>query len=241
MRRGIVKYLQLLGLVVIIVLLYSFSGNRNEKRKRANFDIVIQHNQNLFLTDEMLYQVILGADTTKLKNKIDSIDLNGLEVKLKNYGLVENAEVYETITKNVGIDIRQREPVARVMSDTSYYIDRKGKRMPLSTAYSARVPLITEVDSKRAEELFPLLEYIGQDEFLKQQVIGIQGRSSGDYKLLLRQYNFDVNFGPVTAIEKKMNNFKAFYNKAKRDSLLDRYSEINLKYTNQVVCTKIEV
>lgn len=239
MRRGIRKYIRLLGLVVAIVFLYSFSGNRNEKRKRTKFDIHIRHDQNLFLTDDMVYQDILAG--TNQQEQIDSLDLNGLEIKLRSYGLIENAEVYETITKNVGIDIRQREPIARVLADTSYYIDRNGERMPLSPAYSARVPLITQVNGEHAAALFPLLQRIDQDEFLKQEVIGIRGESSGDYKLLLRQYDFQVNFGSLSAIERKISNFKAFYKKAKRDSLLNQYSEINLKYTNQVVCTKIEV
>src|SRR5699024_6738281 len=200
MRKGILKYIQLPGLVVIIALLYSFSGNRNQHRKRGNFDIHIRHEQNLFLTDDMIFREVLGGKNRQLL--IDSLNLKGLEQKLKNYGLVENAEVYETITKDVGIEIRQREPIARVLGDTSYYIDRKGEKMPLSTAYSARVPLITQVNSKRAIALFPLLQKINEDKFLKQQIIGIRGEPSGDYKLLLRQYDFEINFGPVTAIEK---------------------------------------
>jgi cell division protein FtsQ len=35
-----------------------------------------------------------------------------------------------------------------------------------------------------------------------------------------------------------VNNFKAFYVKAIKDELLDKYSTINLQFDNQVVCVK---
>jgi len=49
-----------------------------------------------------------------------------------------------------------------------------------------------------------------------------------------------VLFGPPVEIENKFQKFKAFYKILKRDSLLENYSLINLKFKNQVVATKRE-
>ena len=42
-------------------------------------------------------------------------------------------------------------------------------------------------------------------------------------------------------INLKFNNLKAFYKKAAKDNFLDRYTEVNLQYYNQVVCTHAHV
>jgi cell division protein FtsQ len=39
-------------------------------------------------------------------------------------------------------------------------------------------------------------------------------------------------------LEKKINNFKAFYQKAFKDKILDSYKVVNLKFDKQVICTK---
>ena len=46
------------------------------------------------------------------------------------------------------------------------------------------------------------------------------------------------NVGTTKDLDKKMNNFKAFYQKAKKDKLLQTYKTVNLHFDRQVVCTK---
>ena len=73
---------------------------------------------------------------------------------------------------------------------------------------------------------------------MKECVIGIHVESDGNIILRMRKNNFNVLFGKVKEVEKKIQNFKAFYNKTKQDSLLTSYSLVNLKFNNQVVATK---
>ena len=40
------------------------------------------------------------------------------------------------------------------------------------------------------------------------------------------------------ALDKKLTNFKAFYKEADARNQLNRYKAINLKFDNQVICTK---
>jgi cell division protein FtsQ len=44
--------------------------------------------------------------------------------------------------------------------------------------------------------------------------------------------------GQIKQLEKKISNLKAFYIKATKDKVLDKYSKVNLQFGNQVVCTK---
>ena len=45
-------------------------------------------------------------------------------------------------------------------------------------------------------------------------------------------------FGVRENLETKLKNLKAFYQKAKKDMMLDVYKSVNLQFDNQVVCTK---
>ena len=53
-----------------------------------------------------------------------------------------------------------------------------------------------------------------------------------------RNFNYQIEFGKIINAEKKFKNYKAFFQKAILDSSLTKYKNINLKFTQQVVCTK---
>jgi cell division protein FtsQ len=50
--------------------------------------------------------------------------------------------------------------------------------------------------------------------------------------------DFEVLVGTLYNLEIKLQNLKAFYQKAKKDKMLDVYKSVNLQFENQVVCTK---
>ncbi|PKP16128.1 MAG: cell division protein FtsQ, partial [Bacteroidetes bacterium HGW-Bacteroidetes-23] len=131
-------------------------------------------------------------------------------------------------------------PVARIFEGNgSYYIDYKGTKMPLSAIYTARVPLVSGgINDKNREDLNELFRMIHDDEFLKKNIIGIQVLPSGSLKMKNRNFDYDIDFGKTINMEKKFRNYKAFFQKAVQDSSIHGYQLINLKFTQQVVCTK---
>jgi len=78
------------------------------------------------------------------------------------------------------------------------------------------------------------------DEFMKEYVVGLDVSDEGDVFLRIRKNEIKVLFGKSEEIETKFQKFKAFYKLTKKDSLLDNYSLINLKFKDQVVATKKE-
>jgi cell division protein FtsQ len=53
-----------------------------------------------------------------------------------------------------------------------------------------------------------------------------------------RGFDFDVEFGKPVNVDKKFANYKAFLQKAVQDSIAFQYKKINLRFTQQIVCTK---
>mgnify|MGYP003494756603 FL=1 len=75
-------------------------------------------------------------------------------------------------------------------------------------------------------------------DFLKKNITGMRIENDGDVILGTRNYDYDIMFGKTINMEAKFNNYKAFYQKAVSDSSINYYKKINLKFTQQVVCTK---
>ncbi|MGY0425987.1 MAG: cell division protein FtsQ/DivIB, partial [Polaribacter sp.] len=130
--------------------------------------------------------------------------------------------------------------IARIIADNnSYYIDRQGVKIPLSSNYSARVLLVSGVKSKEEiKEILPLIHTILADLFLHKEVIGIEKSDVNEYQFSVRSGNYKIDFGKISDIEVKFKKLKAFYNTTFKDKTIQKYKTINVKYHNQVVCTK---
>ena len=82
---------------------------------------------------EMVNKLLIQNDAT-VKNQAKSvIDLHKLESRVLSHPMVESAAVFLTVDGSLKTKIRQRTPIARVLSNNeSYYIDRQAKRIPLA-------------------------------------------------------------------------------------------------------------
>ena len=58
------------------------------------------------------------------------------------------------------------------------------------------------------------------------------------YILLIREFDFLVDFGTSEDREIKISNFKAFYKKSLKDKTIETYNRVNLQIASQVICTK---
>jgi len=119
------------------------------------------------------------------------------------------------------------------------YIDDQGGFMPLSTNYTARVPMVTgNVDKKNLYKIYKVAKKVQEDTFLKKHVTVINQNSDSTFSLRLRQCNFDVYIGKLKQLDKKINNLKVFYKKATKENVMSKYKLVNLQFDSQVICTK---
>lgn len=222
-----------------VAFLYSFSSQRNESRNFKEADIEFAQSEG-FITREVVNNLLIQKFGTIKSIRKDKLDLNNVEKSLDKNPMIDKAEVYATVDGKLRAVITQKKPVARIFQGAeSYYIDYKGGKMPLSDTYTARVPLVAgEVDSIDAPKLHDVLNYINDDGFLKKNIIGIEVAANGDLVMKSRNYGYLIQFGKPQNVEAKFNNYKAFLQDAAKDTLIEQYKTINLKFTQQVVCTK---
>jgi cell division protein FtsQ len=196
--------------------------------------------------------------------RYEKVNIPSLENTLNQMPAIENAEVSVALNGEVVIRIKEREPLIRVITahQESYYIDRTGKLMPLSDRYTANVLIATGniydryawryklnisdikkdsllVKKSLLDDLYDLAAYIDKDPFFKEQVEQVYINEQGDIELVPKIGDQRIIFGNTQYIEKKFKKLKLFYTEGlnKTDGW-NLYSVINLKYKDQVVCTR---
>ena len=176
----------------LVIVLFSFTSNRNENRKLTKTKVVFVGENASFLKQETVNKLLIenNADASAIRK--DKLDLNKLEKAVSSDPMVEKSEVFVTIDGVLKAVVKQKTPIVRVFDGKrSFYIDYKGNTMPLSANFTARVPLVLGVIRKQnSEALAELFRKIYDDEFLKKNIIAIQIMPNGSLKMLNRNFFF---------------------------------------------------
>ena len=136
--------------------------------------------------------------------------------------------------------IDQREPVLRVISKESYYVDKEGEVMPLSTKFTSRVVVATGNVTKEfaSKKLYPFVMMIRENEFWNAYIEQIVVRQNEDIVLIPKVGNFQIVLGQVDGADARMEKLMLFLKRGIAKKGWNRYKEVNLKFKNQIVCVR---
>jgi len=233
MRVNWSKIILTLILILIVGLFYS-ANTINLKRSINNVVVEFQASDKLFITKDSILNLI----PKEYPNK-NSININHIESVINSNGFIKNSEAYVSIDGDLIIEIKQRNPIGRIIDDNStFYIDDESKIMKMSKLYSSNVPVIFNfAESLNYDRVYKMCDLVYNDEFLKKNVTRINFLKNDNITLNFRNYGFDLIIGEYKNIDKKIENFKAFYYRSVNNETLNKYSTINLQFENQVVCS----
>ena len=234
------NYIKLIVLLGVVVFLFAFASGRNANRNISKPHVKFIGENNLLITNETVSKLLIQNYGGVKNVPKETLVLNELEKALKSNPMIKTAEVYVAVNGKLNAEIEQKIPIARVSTNASYYIDDEGSSMPLSKNYSARVPMVTGyVEKNNLKKVFKIARKINKDEFLKKHVFEIHQDINMNFYLRLRKCDFIVQLGDGEFLDKKINNLKAFYKQNQKNNTLNKYSQVNLQFENQVICTKI--
>ena len=234
------NYIKLIVLLGVVVFLFAFASGRNANRNISKPHVKFIGENNLLITNETVSKLLIQNYGGVKNVPKETLVLNELEKALKSNPMIKTAEVYVAVNGKLNAEIEQKIPIARVSTNASYYIDDEGSSMPLSKNYSARVPMVTGyVEKNNLKKIFKIARKINKDEFLKKHVFEINQDINMNLYLRLRKCDFIVQLGDGEFLDKKINNLKAFYKQNQKNNTLNKYSQVNLQFENQVICTKI--
>lgn len=240
MKRFNWPTIRLLLMLALVIFLYSFTEKRNLNRKVTKAEVVFVGENQLFVKQQAVNKLLIENRQGPKTIATDALDLNKLEKTIDSHPLIDKSEVSVSVDGVLKAVVKQKTPIARINGKgASFYIDYKGNKMPLSENYTARVLLVSgEINDKNKEDLAKLFRVIYDDVFLKKNIIGMQVMPNGSVLMLNRNYNFKIDFGQLINVEQKFKNYKAFFQKVVLDSSIAEYKKIDLRFAEQVVCTK---
>jgi len=234
------NYIKGFLLLSLVIFLYGFSYQKNNAKKVKEILVEFDAGKNLFMDFQMVNKLLIQNGAT-VKNQAKSvIDLHKLEKNVLSHPMVENAAIYLTVDGSLKAKVKQRTPIARVLLGAeSYYIDKQAKKMPLSLNYSARVLLISgDIKDDDIKDIHFLVTAILNNDFLEKQIISIKKMPNDEFLLNTRIGDQKILIGEIDDLSKKLRNLNSFFSKTMADETINNYALINLKYNNQVVCTK---
>jgi len=239
------KWLQFSSIRLILfcfclMFLVAFTNERNNNRLLQNVKVEFVGNEFLFISHDSVNKLLIENNRKPSDYKKVQLDLKQLENKINQHPFVQQSEIYLSVDGQLHARVEQKRPIARVFSmNQVFYIDENGFQMPVSEHYSARVPIFYgDYNETTKNQVLMVLKAIDQDEFLTKQIVGVEMLSNGNFKLRNRDFDFEIDFGKPVNVARKFANYKAFYQKAIVDEKMLEYKKINLRFTEQVVCTK---
>lgn len=248
-----------IGIVVVLSFVEKSQENIvfNHNEVRINIDY---ETENRFVDEEGVKAYVVNLKDTTQKY-LGDFDVLSIEQKINGNSAIKDAQVYKTIDGKLVVNVKQRRPIARIFSrGESYYIDEYGSLMPLSNKYTSRVVVVSGIlnepfasrykinynelpDSLASktllDDLFILTNYIDKSSFWKAQIEQVYVNKDLDFELIPKVGNHKIVLGGVDNIDNKFSRLMVFYEKALPKTGWNEYSEINLKFKNQIVCTKI--
>jgi len=233
------------AVIILAYLLFAiFYLNPHSKKdvicKDIKIDIVDTLDRHYLNANEIINS-ITKAGLMPVGKELSQVNGAAIESLLKENRLIKRAECYKTINGNVRIKVYQREPVLRVFSTKgSYYIDNEGEIMPVPDNFAAYVPVASGFieDEYAKKQLYEFVSFLQQDKFWNSQIKQIYINSNGDVELTPAVGNHQIILGKMEDYKENLEKLRLFYEKGLSKVGWNKYSVINLKYKNQVVCTK---
>lgn len=252
------------GLLVVVVL---FIARKKQEDTIVGVPMVAISvvDENTFLTEAELLtrlrRLHLYYDNQIMRN----LNTTAIEANIRKMHEVSDVQVYKQLGGNWGIKVKIRQPFARIFNRNgeSFYVDSEGKTMATSPNFTARVLVFNgfindKCDSvsvnaieqnpklkeqRTLDEIYRIAKVIHEDAFLSAQITQVHRDRWGDFILIPRIGDHRIILGHANnekVVSEKLKKLKIFYREGLPFTGWNEYETINLKFRNQVVCTRKE-
>ncbi len=248
MFKSVVKIGFFALLVTLVIISMAFSSGRLAQVNCHELVVLIDEDSPRFIDEDEIARLVKKADGKLFEKKLNEINTEQLEIELSKETTIKKVEIYRRVTGGnmdfkgkLMVEVSQRDPIVRIRNDKDdFYLDCEGIRIPASQSFTSKVLLVNgHPDEKYArEQLLPLVIFIHENEFWNAQIEQLQVSKDGEVILSTLVGDQLIEFGKPSDYQVKLRNLKALYEQAFPRMGWNHYSRINLKYTNQVVCTK---
>ncbi len=248
-----------------IIFFSAFAERQHNQRLVLGVDVTISRKADHFFVAEEEVKMSLIARGFGLPNQtLSTIDIPSIEKLINAHAAVQSCEACINVEGKVLISIIQRKPIARLINlkGESYYFDDMGRLMPWSDKYTAPVILVNGffIESYAAmsavdfstipadsalrsvmllDDIWQVVKQIDADSFLRVQMVQVYLSQENGFELVPRIGNQKIILGTAEGVEGKFKKLGLFYTYGlNQTSRWNDYCVIDLRFKNQIVCTK---
>jgi len=194
-----------------------------------------------FVNEQDVLSLLKVAALNPINKPMSEVNTDKIETELLKNQMISQIEAYKTPSGKIKLEIKQKLPILRVIgTHGNFYIDNLGSVMPVSSRYVVHVPIATgHVEKEFAmTDLYKFALFLQKNDFWNSQIEQIYVHADHEVEITPRVGDHRIILGQLDNFEEKLNNLLLFYKQAVPKIGWDKYNTINLKYRDQIVCTK---
>lgn len=248
MFRKLLKLTGFLVLIVFIIGTLAFTSIESRNIICSDIQVVFNKNDLIKIDKEKLIRIVKSADNKIPGKTLNEINSEIIEEEIEKLPAILKADVYKLMVNENGsyrgvlvVKVKHREPVMRVIASSgSYYLDKFGVRIPISTSYATNVLVTTGSISETfaVEQLLPFVMYVENNDFWKAQIQQVHVEEDGDVLLTPLVGGNTIELGDLGNYRQKLHIMREFYKQVLVKNNWDKYEKVSLKYNNQVVAKR---
>ena len=237
------KILIIIGSVLVVgYLIFAVTYFNRSSRNRVceRFEVVVRDSlQSQFVQSQDIIGLVKRHELYPVGKPFSDINTLAIRDAILTNQLIESAEVFTTSRGTIVANVRQRQPILRIISDArgSFYIDRNRQIMPISTHFAVHVPLATgAIDEAFAKNyLYDFALFLSRNAQWNAWFEQIVVERNRNVVLIPRIGDFRIVMGSLENYATKLDNFALFIDQVLNVVGWNRYSKINLSFENQIV------
>ena len=244
------------GAALVLLFIFGRNGYLHTPLKGIDFQLERSHSQGFVQKDSILRNMESICDLQH-RNDISHIDLLRIQKLLSGNPWIQESSAYIGLNDSLIINAREYEPMVRVFNrrGRSIYITGEGIVIPSSPYYTPRTliasgnfdfPLpssrVSVTDSLYAQsglaEALAITKAIRRDAFLNGNIGQLVKNADNEYELMVNNLTATVLLGDTCHLDSKLGRLRIMLERYSGTEELNAYKSLNLKYKNQIVCTK---
>ncbi len=254
---NILIWIVLIAAIISVVIYFRLIQNESVC-KNVLVNINKNNNDELYVTENEIYSLLKNSEDSIVGKNLNKINFEKYEARIKTNPYVAEAEIFSSFGGNLEVNIIQKQALLRIINSRgeNFYITTNGEIIPVKTGVSSRVIVangnikrkyskpyqIFDSKNNKAEsvllKLYKLAKYIRSDKFLNATIEQIYVNNPNEFELIPKTGKHFIVFGDTNNMKKKFDNLIVFYKDGLKKVGWEKYKKVNLKYLNQVVCSK---
>jgi len=252
----------LLSLILITGLftVMSLAESRHKKQLCKDFQVLVpdRGHKSLIAANE-IRAMVMDLEDSIVGKPIHAIDLELISQRLSSNVYIESFDVCTSVNGILKIRINPRIPLVRIINQQrqQYLMDVKGNILPYSERHPVRVliasghivdhfnldphaliPIDSIPDESIVKCIFKLATDFASDPFTESLIDQMFITEAHEFELVPKIGDQIILFGDMKDHSKKIGKLRSVYEDIFPEKGWDYYKSINLKFENQVVCTK---